>query len=531
MYLNNFCFVLVLVTVSASYLDRELPLYLSDDILISKLPSISKRSILDEFKAFSKRDVTEVKTVNTNENKNNENNHEGHYIEDGEESGLVFIPTFGRRSKRSVNEDDQNVSKTKKPTTTSSDEKKIEGEQANKEKKGTEIEKEEESGLVFIPSFGRRTRRSVSENNNEKLTDNLKALVDDEQKKDETNEGSEIENEEESGLVFIPSFGRRTRRSVPNNDDLFDAESNIVFLPSFRRNGIRRFRRDLESIYYRHYNKRSVEKPDQTKNAPVTERNEELSDSDTVNEQESGLVFLPSFGRRSRRSIVQSQPTSFTKQTAKDETTTSFSTLRTKRETDQNKNVPVTERNEKSSDSDNFNEQESGLVFLPSFGRRLRRSVVQSQSTSSTQQKTKEETTSSTPALITKRETVTKIPDDKKAKDDNFNEDGADESEEESGLVFIPSFGRRQRRDTSSTSKSQENRVPDVSQPIKDVPNQKKTFSGQESGLVFLPSFNRRTRRDTKEEKPKKSDDSSKNYDVEQQESGLVFLPSFGRRT
>ncbi|XP_045460655.1 uncharacterized protein LOC123671051 [Harmonia axyridis] len=407
MYLNHFSFVLVLVTVSASYFDAELPLYLSDDIIISKLPSISEKSTIYK---IEKRDVGVAAEQKTKTNLNEK-------------------------------EDEKN--------------------------KDSEIEDEEESGLVFIPSFGRRYRRAVSKQD----------IASEEKTKEKTGQNkkidSEVENGQESGLVFLPSFGRRSRRSVhqkQENEDLLDSESNIVFLPSFKRNGFRRTRRDIDNTYYRHFTKRSAPAQNEDGNkkketeSSITEKNEELSDSDTVNGQESGLVFLPSFGRRSRRSITENRST------------------------------------------------------LPSTIKKV-------------EQNTQAGNKPKTSATKTKREVETKNSGKKETKIDESDDDKDDELEEESGLVFIPSFGRRQRRDTSSLSSSGKTNVPSVQ---KDDEQPKKTLSTQESGLVFLPSFNRRTRRNVPLENKNKSNDKSddpKKNDEEEQESGLVFLPSFGRRT
>ncbi|CAG9764940.1 unnamed protein product [Ceutorhynchus assimilis] len=90
---------------------------------------------------------------------------------DNAESGVYFLPSFARRSRRSVDDDMDKA----------------------------------ESGVYFLPSFARRSRRSVDDNDMEKA---------------------------ESGVYFLPSFARRQRRSA---DDMENAESGVYFLPSFAR--------------------------------------------------------------------------------------------------------------------------------------------------------------------------------------------------------------------------------------------------------------------------------------------------------
>ncbi|KAK9874027.1 hypothetical protein WA026_002381 [Henosepilachna vigintioctopunctata] len=472
MHWNLLSVIIVIIAATScssiySDFNDELPLYLSDDILITKIGRISKRSLIKDLEIettgrerITKRDAEKEssKTKSLGDEVKEKPDESNEEFENKEESSIVFLPSFRKRTRRAADNNDKNIHYPKKEETT----------EQNEELINTETQDEQESGIVFLPSFGRRTRRHIvrrdsqSENvdkdkskekhseehnssstpNENKQKNNSPAKIKDKGQSDE----SDSEEEQESGLVFLPSFGRRTRRSISkrsaqseSNNKNVDKKEKSDATDATKANSST----NLKTILKKNKRKNENEKADNiSKKADLPNGNVKSQDSkpnqhsdisgkESEETEESGIVFLPSFGRRTRRSTSKrSAPSQSTDGNINDSTKIKENAEKTdgrsnksdtsKKNREKQGKDSSNDENSNESGNDSEEKQESGLVFLPSFGRRTRRDISRD---------------------------IEKVSDNGESKNKKVDESNElDEDEEESGIVFLPSFGRRTRR-------------------------------------------------------------------------------------
>ncbi|KAL3288913.1 hypothetical protein HHI36_003358 [Cryptolaemus montrouzieri] len=213
MNLNLLSVALVLIVISTSasvYINEELPLYLSDDIIVSKV----KRSVTKDAANPVSHDTNDSDKAKVEAETTTKDNPAKKELTN-EESGLVFLPSFGRRTRRNIVKreiTDNDSLKTNDSLVVT---------ERNEEL--TNPEDRQESGLVFLPSFGRRNRRSLAKRSPPSRDDDYIQKT----KTTNTQETeNESEDEQESGLVFIPSFGRRTKRNISKRDVSSNKDQN-----------------------------------------------------------------------------------------------------------------------------------------------------------------------------------------------------------------------------------------------------------------------------------------------------------------
>lgn len=352
-----------------------------------------------------------------------------------EESGLIFLHALGKKQKREV----KVVKRENKP--------KDVNQYKNENKDDEQNLEAEESALVFLPSLKRQrretdtkahncncqttTRAPVSHHSNIKRETSEVSSQKQSKNKDTNQESAKDSNshgfdEEESGLVFLPSIGRQKREA---NTKMGECNCQTT---------------TRAPVTDHSYNKRETNKDSREKNEDNKDKNQEPakdSNSQGFDEEESALVFLPSI-RRQRRE-ADSKKNNCNCQTTTTAPVTDYSHKKRETHEDLGKGDNK-DKNEEDSNNQGFDEEESGLVFLPSIRRQRREADGKTRDCNC-------QTTTRAPVAIhssQKRETNK----DETSKQQAEHKDGNEKSEkdtkifdkEESGLIFLTSLGKKQ---------------------------------------------------------------------------------------